>query len=428
MSNETQTCMRELTVEVPLEVVQRETDRVTREFARLARIPGFRPGKAPAQLVRRRFWEDIKSEVVHSLVPNSLESAFRDKNLSPVGTPSIAELTFEPEQPLRFKATFEVMPEIELGQYKELDVEPGRVQLTDEDLERELQGLRERAATFEPVEGRAAEDGDTVTASLVGVVTQPQEKREPIQLDEARIHLGDESTLEDFSQGLRGATPEEERRFSVAYPDDFPQADLRGRTVAFTARVRKLERKKLPALNDEFAQQVSDAKTLAELKTKLRQRLEELREEREKEITRQRLLDALLERHDFPVPETLVERQMNARLERQVRSLMAQGVDPRGVDVDWRRLWKAGREDAVRATRLSLLLDRIAEREQIEVTEEELNGEIERLAGQSRQTPEAVRARLTKEGGLDSIRGAFRSEKVVEFLLAHARLSAPSRG
>jgi trigger factor len=153
-----------------------------------------------------------------------------------------------------------------------------------------------------------------------------------------------------------------------------------------------------------------------------------MREQREKEITRQRLLDALLERHDFPVPETLVERQMNARLERQVRSLMAQGVDPRRVDVDWRRLWKAGREDALRATRLSLLLDRIADTEKIETTEEDVNGEIERLARQSRQTPEAVRARLTKEGGLDSIRGAIRSEKVVEFLLAHARLSAPGRG
>ena len=427
MSNKANTCQRELTVEIPVEVVQKETDRVTREFARRARVPGFRPGKAPAQIIQRRFWEDIKSEVVHALVPASLENAFKDKNLSPVGNPSIAELTFEPEQPLRFKATFEVLPEIELGDYKGLEVEPGRVQLTDEDLERELQGMRERAATFEPVEDRPAEDGDTVRASLVGVVTAPEEKREPIRLEDVRIELGSESTLEGFSAGLRGAKAEEEKQFSVDYPEDFPQENLRGRTVTFTAQVKSVERKKLPELDDAFAQQVSDAKTLKELKKKLRQHLDELKTQRERNITRQRLLDALLAKHDFPVPETLVERHMNARLERQVRSLVAQGMDPNRVDVDWRRLWKAGREEATRGARLALLFDRIAEAEGVEAEEEEVNQEIERLAAQNQETPEAARTRLTKEGGLDSIKSAIRSEKVVDFLLAHARLSAPGR-
>jgi trigger factor len=407
--------------------VRKETDRVTREFARLARVPGFRPGKAPAQIIRRRFWEDIKGEVVQALVPASLENAFKDNNLSPVGNPSIAELTFEPEQPLRFKATFEVLPEIKLGDYKGLEVEPGRVQLTDEDLERELQGLRERAASFEAVEDRPAEDGDTVSASLVGVVTAPEEKREPIRLDDVRIELGSESTLEGFSAGLRGVEAKEEKQFSVDYPQDFPQENLRGRTVAFTAQVKSVERKKLPELDDAFAQQVSDAKTLKELKEKLRQHLEELKTQREQNITRQHMLDALLAKHDFPVPEALVERHMNARLERQVRSLVAQGVDPKRVDVDWRRLWKAGREEATRGARLALLFDRIAEAESVEAKEEEVNQEIERLAAQNQQTLEVARARLTKEGGLDSIKSAIRSEKVVELLLAHARLSAPGR-
>jgi len=428
MSEETSTCQRELTVEIPVEIVRKETDRVTREFARLVRVPGFRPGKAPAQIVRRRYWDDIKSEVVQALVPSSLESAFKDKNLSPVGDPSIAELTFEPERPLRFKATFEVMPEFRLAEYKDLEVEPGHVQLTEEDLERELEGLREQAASFEAVTDRPAEDGDTLTASLVGVVTAPEERREPIRLKEVRIELGAENTLEGFSAGLRGTQGGEERQFSVTYPEDFPQENLRGRTVAFTAQVKGVERKKLPELNDAFAGQVSDAKTLAELKEKLRQHLERLKDQREKEMTRGRLLEALLAKHEFPVPDALVERHMNARLERQVRSLVSQGVDPRRVDVDWRRLWKAGREDAIRGARVALLLDRIAEAEGIEAREEEISQEIERLAGQNQQTPEAVKARLTKEGGLDSIKSAIRSEKVVDFLLAHARLSAPARG
>lgn len=428
MATETNTCVRELEIEIPAEVVEKETERVTRAFARMARLPGFRPGKAPAELVRRRFWDDIKSEVLHTLIPSSLENAFRERNLAPVGNPSIAELEFEPAKPLRFKATFEVLPEITLGDYKGLEFEAARVELTEADLERELEALRERAATYEPVEDRAAGDGDTVVTHLVGVVTSPKEHREPIMLEEVLVHLGAESTLDEFNQSLRGARGGEERTFTVTYPEDYPEANLGGRTVAFTARVKSVKRKQLPALDDAFAQQVGDDKSLEELKGKLRQHMEEARAEREKELTRERLLDALLARHDFPVPEALVERHLDARLERQVRALLAQGIDPRRVDIDWRRARQASRAAAVRDARLGLLLGRIAEAEKIEVSEEELNHAIERLAQQSRQNAEAVRARLTKEEKLASITNGVRSEKVIEFLLSHARLPAPGRG
>ncbi|MFQ5695758.1 MAG: trigger factor [Terriglobia bacterium] len=426
MAPESSTCALELEVEVPAEVVQRETERITREVARVARLPGFRPGKAPAPLVRRRYWENIKQEVLHALVPSSLDRALQEKSLAPVATPSIAELSFEPDQPLRYKATFEVLPEIVLNDYKGLEIEPAQVELTNTDVDRELEALRERAATFEPVEGRPAADGDSVVASLGGVVTDVKDKREPVVLDDAVVHLGAESTLDAFNQGLRGAQAGEEKQFSVPYPADYPNQGLAGHTVAFTATVKGVKRKKLPALDDDFAAQVSECKTLEELKKKLRQGLEKAKEAREKELTRQRLLDALLERHDFPLPEALVAQQMDRRLERQVRGLAAQGVDPQRADVDWRRVHRAGREGAQRETRLGLLLPRIAEAEKIEVSEDDLNQEIERLARGSGQTPEALRARLTKEDRLASIRSALRGERVVEFLLSQARLR--SRG
>ena len=418
---------RELEVEIPLELVQRETERVTREFARHARLPGFRPGKAPARIIRQRFWDDIRGEVLRALVPASLERVFQEKRLIPVGEPSIADLHFEPDQPLRFKASFEVLPEIEIKDYKGLEVEPAKIELTDEDVERELETLRERAATYAPVEGRAAEDGDTVVVSLVGIVTEPKEKREPLTLEDAVVHLGEENTLPDFNENLRGVTPGEEKRFSVAYPADYPQAHLAGRTVAFTAQVKEVSRKQLPALDDDFARRVSDAPSLEELKGKLRAHLEEVRVHRERNLTRDRLLEALLARHDFPVPDALVERQMDRRLERQVRSLAAQGIDPRRVDVDWRKAWRAGREAAERDTRLGLLLERIADAEGIQAGKDELDHEVERMAQQSRQTPEAVRTRLTTEEDWASLKSAIRSEMVVEFLLTHARLTAPGR-
>lgn len=427
MATPTHPLRRELEVEIPLELVQRETERVTREFARHARLPGFRPGKAPAQIIRQRFWDDIRSEVLRALVPASLERAFQEKRLLPVGEPSIADLHFEPDQPLRFKASFEVLPEFELKDYKGLEVEPAKIELTDEDVERELETLRERAAAYAPVEGRPAEQGDTVVVSLTGIVTEPKEKREPLRLEEAIVHLGDENTLPAFNENLRGVTPGEEKRFSVAYPADYPQAHLAGRTVAFTAQVKAVQRKQLPPLDDDFARRVSESRTLEEMKTKLRAHLDEVRGQREQALTRERLLEALLARHDFPVPEAMVERQMDRRLERQVRSLAAQGIDPRRVDVDWRKAWRAGREAAERDTRLGLLFERVAEAESIQAGEDDLNREVERMALQSRQTPEAVRARLTKEENWASLKSAIRSEKVVDFLLAHARLTAPGR-
>ena len=428
MTPDTNTCQRELEIEIPAEVVEKETQRVTREFTRLARIPGFRPGKAPAELVRRRFWDDIKSEVLHSLIPSSLQNAFREGNLNPVGNPSIAELQFEPAKPLRFKASFEVLPEFTLGEFKGLSVEAAKVEVTDQDVEQELERLREQAATYMPVEDRPAEDGDTVVASLVGVVTNAKEKREPLVLDEVEVHLGEEGTMEAFSQGLQGVRAEEERQFDAPYPDGYPDARLAGQTVAFTARVKAVRQKQLPTLDDEFAQQVGNYKTVQELTQKLRQDMQQAAARQEKELTQQRLLDELLSRHEFPLPEALVQHQIDMRLERRVRALVAQGIDPQQVQVDWAKVRRDQREGAIRDLKLGLLLERIAKVENLQSTEEEVASEIERLAQSSNQTPEAVRARLTKEQGLDRIESAIRSEKVIEFLHSQARIAAPGRG
>ena len=423
MASETNACLRELEVEVPAEVVEKELARVTREFARLARIPGFRPGKAPAQLVRTRFDEEIKREVLQTLIPEHFENAAREKNLHPITDPRIDKLEFEAGKPLRFRARFEVLPEIALGDYKGLEIERVKLEVDDEDVVRELEALRERVAVLEPVEDRAVEDGDTAVVSLFGVVTQPKEKSsKPIVVEEALCHVGVETTLEAFSQGLRDARVGEERQIEVSYSEDYPERELAGRTVVYTAKVKAIKRKRLPELDDDFAQQVGEYKTLEELKRKICENLEAARARREKELTRQRLLDALLARHDFPIPQTLVENQLDSRLERQVRALVVQGLDPQRLDIDWPRLRSAERPAAEREVRLGLLLEKIAQAEQLAVSEAEVEQEVARLVEQSGQSVEAVRARLTSQGGLDRIRRAVRSDKVVEFLYSQARL------
>lgn len=425
MATETNSCVRQLEVEVPAEAVEREIERVTREFARAVRIPGFRPGKAPAPLVRTRFEEEIRGEVLHSLIPDSFQKAAQEKNLRPVSGPRIEQLEFEPGKPLRYRATFEVFPEIRLGDYKGLEIEPVKLEVTEEDIVRELDALRERAATLEPVEGRAVEPGDTAVVSLVGTVTSPKaEGQKPIVVEEALCQVGAETTLEAFTQGLRGATAGEERTLDVRYPDDYPEKGLASRSVTYQVKVKAIKRKHLPALDDDFARQVGEFKTLEELKARIRENLEAARARRERELIEQRLLEALLARYDFPVPEILIEEQMDGRLERQVRALLGQGVDPRRLDIDWARLRRQQRAPAERDVRTSLLLERIAEAEGIDVTETELEQEIARLADQSGQSPDSVRARLTSEGGLDRIRRAIRSDKVIDLLRAQARVRA----
>lgn len=423
---EANACLRELEIEIPAEVVQRKVESVAREFSRVVRIAGFRPGKAPVSLIRRRFAEDIKSEVVQSLVPEYLETAAEKANLKPLGRPEIEELVFEEDKPLRFKARFEVLPEIQLGEYKDLEVEAPEMSVTDTDVEKAIEELRERSATYVALEDRPLAAGDHAAISLRGSEMKPEVKRDAVHAEDVLCHLGGENTLKEFTENLVGAQPGEARRFEVAYAEDYSDRELAGKTMAYTVEVRGIKQKQLPELNDEFAKDLGEFTTLAELRDKIRKDLEAEVERRRTQATRDRLVDLLVARHDFPVPEALVEHQMNQRLERGVRSLMAQGVDPRRLDVDWTKVRSQQREGAVKEVKAGLLLEKIAEAENIQVTDEEVERAVGEIAASAGQSTEAVRARLTREGGLARMKSRLRSEKTIDFIYSNARV-VPAR-
>lgn len=412
-------CRRELELEIPAERVARETERVTREFARLARLPGFRPGRAPLPLVRRRFASEIRDEVLEALVPAEIEQAVAAQKLQPVTRPQVDRVDFPEGGPVKFRATFEVLPEFTLGDYKGLQIEVESAEISDQDVERALAELRERAAKYTPVEGRTAADGDFAELKLTGT---PHGEGEPLQAENVLCHLAGEETLPAFTENLRGAAPGETRRFEMTYPADFPDAKLAGKTYTFTAEVRAIKQKSLPELDDSLAREVSDAATLEELRSRIRASLEAARDSRRAEQVRDRIIERLVDMHDFPVPEALVEHQMDVRLERVVRSLAAQGVDPRAVNVDWVSMRRRQRDRAVADVKAELLLDRIATAENLEVTDEELDRELERLAAQSGESATALRARLTKQGTLDRMKSRLRSEKTLEWLQQNARI------
>ena len=413
------TCRRELELEIPAEKVQQAVERVARDFARVARIPGFRPGKAPVPLVRRRFAEDIKTEVLQSLVPDTLEQAMTERKLVPVTRPQVDKVDFAEGSPLKFRATFEVLPEFELTGYQDLEVEVPAIEVTDASVEKTLAEMRERAATLVPIEGRAIQDGDFAQLKAIGT---PVVGGDPVRADNVLCHVGAEETLQAFNENLRGAQPGEHKRFELRYPDDYPDPKLAGKSYNFAAEIIAVKERRLPELNDEFAKDVSDAQTLDELRQKIRQGLEAARDQRQREQAEQKILDLLVQRHNFPVPEALVEHQMDVRLERAVRSLATQGVDPRAVNIDWVALRRRQRERAEADVRAELLLDRIATAEKMEVSDAELDGEIARLAEAGGESAAAVRARLTKQGALDRMKSKLRGDKILEWLYQKARI------
>ena len=421
------TCRRELELEIPAEDVSKATERVAKEIARVARVPGFRPGKAPVSLIKRRFADDIKGEVLQSLVPEKVEKAVAEQKLSPVSQPQVDKFDFNEGQPLKFRAVFEVLPEFELGKYKGLDIEMPVMDVTDDDVNKALEETRERAAAFAPVEGRAVENGDFVQLKLAGT---PDGGGDPIQADSVLCHVGAEETMQPFNENLLGAGIGDHKTFDVDYPADYPDSKLAGKKFHYEADVTGIKVKKLPDLNDDFAKDVSDATTLDELKAKFRQSLEHEREHRRRDLQREKIIFELVKAHDFPVPDSLVEHQKDVRLERVVRSLAQQGVDPRAVNLDWVSLRQRQEDRAREDVKAELIIDRIASAENIDASEEDVQHELEHLAGHSGESAEAIRARLTKQGALDRMKAKLRSDKTLDWLAqnANVRTAAAAAG
>src|ERR1700686_4759394 len=414
------TCRRELELEIPAEEVTKKIESVAKEFARVANVPGFRRGKAPISLIRRKFADDIKGEVLQSLVPERVEKAVAEQKLTPVSQPQVDKLDFNEGQPLKFRAVFEVLPEFELGNYKGLEFEMPTMDITDEDVTKALEEMRERAAAFAPVEGRAIQEGDFAQVKLLGT---PEGGGDPLQADSVLCHIGAEETMEPFNTNLKGARAGDHKNFDVDYPADYPDPKLAGKKYHYAVEVLGIKTKKLPELNDDFAKDVSDAATLDELKKKVSEGLEHQRDHKHKDLLREKVLAEIVKLHDFPVPQSLVEHQMDVRLERVVRSLAQQGVDPRAVNIDWVSLRKRNEDRAKDDVKAELIVDRIATAENIDVAEEEVEHELQHLAGHSNESAEAIRARLTKQGTLDRIKAKLRSDKTLDWLAQNARVS-----
>jgi trigger factor len=415
-------CKHELEITIPVTEVDQETERVVADIQKKVRLPGFRPGKAPASLVRTKFAQEIRQDVMEHLVPRHFRKKVEEENLQVVGSPSITDVHFHKGEPIRFKAEFEVAPEIELGEYRGITVEYREPEVTDQDVEERLNGLRDQKAEYVNIDPRPIEDGDYVVISLKS--TEGVEP--PIEQDELTLHIGAEDTIPAFTENLRGATPGDEKDFPITYPDEYGQQHLAGKTVQFHAVVKAIRRKELPEANDEFARDLGDFQTLEELTETIRKAIFREREMRAQQDAKEKIIDRLIENHEFPVPEAFLERQIEVQIENQLRTLAGQGIDPRTLKLDWEKIKDSQRPRAIHDVRASLLIDRIASRESIEVLQDEVDREVQRIARQKREPVAAVRKQLEQDGTIRRIANAIRTEKALNFLFENARKEAPA--
>jgi trigger factor len=400
--------------------VEQETERAAVAIQGKARLPGFRPGKAPLSIVKTRFAGDIRQEVLDALVPRFLQAAVEKENLQLVGRPGISDVHFHAGEPLRFKAEFEVAPTFELGEYRGVTITYDEPEVTEADVDARVEQIRDQKAQYVNEEPRALADGDYAVVSLESL----EGVEEKVSQEELMLKIGDEATMKEFSESLRGASPDDIREFEVTYPEDYDRPNLAGKTVKFRAVVKAVRRKDLPDLNDEFAKDLGDFKTLEELRETIRKSIQQEREHRAQEEAKSQLIDKLVDSHEFPVPEAYIDRQVQINVENQLRSLAAQGVDPKQIKLDWAKVRESQKDRAVKDVKASLILDKIGEREAIGATQEEVDREVNRIARQQREAAAVTRAKLQKEGGIARIAGHIRTDKTLSFLFEHARKEA----
>jgi trigger factor len=420
---------KQIDIEIEAEAVRKVYDRVSDRYAQAATVPGFRPGHAPRAVVRTRFKDQIRTEVMRELIPEAVQKAISDHNVQALGEPELNLQNTEGldklgQQPLLFNVNVDVLPEIKLGTYKGLDAARRTRPVTDADIDRVIEQLRENSASLQPVEDRGAQIGDTVTANFKGIfVNEPE--AEPIDVQDVEVILGGQGVVQEITDNLTGARADDEKTFSVNYPENFSAKGLAGKQVDYTVKVSAVRIKELPELDDEWAQSLGDdeVESLDKLKEKVREDLEaQTRNEAEGKV-RTDLLRKMVDAHEFELPERLVQQQTEHRFESVVRDMMNHGIDPRNPELDWEKARDSLKDQAGFDLRSSLLLEAIADQEKIEVSDQEIEDEIKMIAEASRQSPEQVRAVLTKQGGERSIAPRLRNRKALDFLVANANVT-----
>src|SRR5262249_5413598 len=412
-----------LEIEVPPEEVEKTWQAVTRAYAKRAAVPGFRKGHAPESVVVKRFSDEIREDVLERLLPAALGSAVEERKLAVLGRPRIEDLTWDPPGPIRFRARLDLKPEIDPGEWRDIPVSDISVQPTAEEVDRLIDRRGEGQAEFHPIEGRAAAPGDFAVADIAGrfvEILEPGQNPRTFRDEKLTLEVGHPDSMPEINEALRGALPGETRRFRKTFPEDFPNEEFRGKTVDYELTLAALKEKKLPEVNDDFAKLVAEGETTETLREKVRAGLRREKEAERRRQLRRLLFDTLLSRVSVPAPEVLVESETGAALRDYARYLASQGIDPK--EADWEKIRTDARPGAERRVREYLLLDEIARREGISVSDTEVEAEFKATAARRRVDPAKLREEMAKHDGLEALRDEMRLAKALDLLIGSAKV------
>lgn len=407
-----------LAIEIESDVVEQEIETRARQYARQVKIPGFRPGKIPPAVIKQRFRHQVMEDVVEALVNRTVHQELDNRGLRPLATPTVTELKVDENQPLSFKASFETLPEIEVPEFRDLPVKTRQPAVGEHEVDLEIDRLREQAARYDAVEGRPLREGDFAVLD----VSFKKEDGDTQNDQNVLVEVGAQENHKDLNTALIGMAPGDQKDVTLVYDDKHPSEGLAGKTVHYSLTLKGVKDKVVPAADDEFAKDLGQFDSLQELRADIKKQLVTAEERKIDREVKGRIVEALLQRASFEVPEALVLRHMNARMENAVRSLAMQGVDPRTTGIDWKEYRESQRAESREAARADILLDALARKQKVEVTEEEVDAELERYAERVRKPKEAVRAKMEKEGDLSGLRARIREDKTLDLLKANARM------
>lgn len=407
-----------LEIEVEPAEVKAETKRVVDRYARQARIPGFRAGKAPRSVIEARYGKDIKDDVRDGLISRSYGEATREHGYRPLGEPTLEDVDEADDGTVRFKTTFEILPAFDVQGYKEVEARRVVTPVQDDDVDQAIEEIRQSRASLVAAEGRAAATGDYVVADIAGAPADG----EPFEREAMILEVGATDNLPQFNEGIEGAKAGDELSFDVDYPEEFPADALKGKTVAYKLQVHEVKVRQAPELDDEFAKDLGEFENLAELEARVRTDLEARAEAQADSEVRKSILDKILLENAVPLPDVLVEQEIRNRLEDVARQMIMQGMNPSEAEFDWKKMREAQEEGARKAVHARLVLDAVAEAESIEVGSKDVDDRIRQEAARMGEKFDEVKSRLKSQGGLEAVRNQLLRERSLDFVTSVANI------
>lgn len=416
---------RFLSVEVGSEQVGPKLEAAYQQYGRKASIPGFRKGKIPRSVLQLHFRKEIEEEVIRELIAEAYLEAAKETEIRPVGPPEVDGISLEPDQSLRFNATVEVKPDLEVEGYFGLDVLKKPVEVNDEEVDQALKLLQDRTSQFIPMEGWPALEGDLLYIDLNGFINKKTIKE--LTRENHPVILGSRALLSELEAALFGMQKDEVKDVEVILPPDFIKRDLAGKKAQFQLRIREIKKKKVPELNDDFPKEIGEEGTLEDLKKKLKEDLHSEKEEERDSTLKEEILGKLREMTPFEAPPSLVEEESEHLLKSARQSLAARRATLQDLDLDEASLRQRLQGQAEKRVRNSLILESIALKENVEPSEEEIQKELEGLSASLREEPAKLRRYLEERDGLAQVKAHIRERKTLDLLFEKANIITGDR-